>query len=299
MMADEGVEPQYSDSDKTGKRFLETLTEVASHIVGLRHAPGCHVESLPHPTREGKCVKVALVDEHRFAFAFWVQWRGEEIAGMRRGGRNGNETDLRSPTLISLDWHNDVGCTGDYNPQQLCHLDKGNENLLGLFSWICLPGNNDGHILPAVYLNAVDNVYVLLKQLGTRPDKQNREHRDRGDQAHEIRYFAAIEELIGTLEDTDPSEVILDIDLDFFTECKNGDFDSIKRVSDTKIKKVLDPSGPFMKTVLPRLTGITIALEPRYCGGIQNSLHILRVIDRFLFLPSLFHQKCGWRHISR
>jgi len=163
---------------------------------------------------------------------------------------------------------------------------------------MCLPGNNDGHILPAVYLNAIDEVYVLLKQRGAKPGSHNRVHEDRGGRPHHIRYYADVEEMADEIGTAAPCDIVLDIDLDFFTESPDDEFASIRIVPDGTIEEILRPDGPLMSVLLPRLTGITLALEPRYCGGLSNSLRILSVIDTLLFDPGLFHDNCKWRHVG-
>jgi hypothetical protein len=49
-----------------------------------------------------------------------------------------------------------------------------------------------------------------------------------------------------------------------------------------------------MQWVFPRLAGFTIALEPKYCGGIGNCLHILDVVSRTLFDSTLMSSVMSW-----
>jgi hypothetical protein len=203
--------------------------------------------------------------------------------------------DGSRPALISLDYHNDVGCPGDYDEEELRNLDARDETLLGLFAWLGLPRKNDGHILPAAYLNSIGDVYVILKKLNSGPQGSNFEVEDLNGSTHRIQYFSSVSSLVAELQRKAPSEVYLDIDLDFFTESPADDFASIRLVSDSVIEETLSPSAKLMEFVLPRLSGLTIALEPRYCGGIQNSFHILQQINELLFSSGLFHSNCKWR----
>lgn len=88
----------------------------------------------------------------------------------------------------------------------------------------------------------------------------------------------------------------LDIDLDYFTRpSKSQEIGTEKRLSDTAIKKVVSPTGRLMRWVFPRLANITIVLEPDYCGGIGNCMHILDVVSSTLCKPPLLTADMKWR----
>jgi hypothetical protein len=59
-----------------------------------------------------------------------------------------------------------------------------------------------------------------------------------------------------------------------------------KVYTDQQIKSVIDPGKTLFQFIFNRLEGITIAREPRYCGGTENSTHILNIVNRQLFNSS-------------
>ena len=63
-----------------------------------------------------------------------------------------------------MDWHDDCGAECDYDEGELKRLDQHNEQEVALFCWAGLRPLNDGHIAPAVWLNALGNVYIIQKQ---------------------------------------------------------------------------------------------------------------------------------------
>jgi len=80
--------------------------------------------------------------------------------------------------------------------------------------------------------------------------------------------------------------VLLDIDLDFFATdnpAAGSLHGSEQLKSDAEITSTLSLKGPFMKPLLDKIVGLTIALEPKYCGGLRNSLHVLEILNREFF----------------
>ncbi len=118
---------------------------------------------------------------------------------------------------------------------------------------------------------------------------------------HLIRCYESVEELTKTISGQEHCSVILDIDLDYFTESPDpcGGGEQLQLVSDDEIQACLDPASPFMSWILPRMVGMTIATEPEFCGGLMNSNHLFNVVCGMLFDPPLLSHKAGWRHQSK
>ena len=110
--------------------------------------------------RQQMCVRLNVVMEHRFAFCAWIKLKQELLAEKRLR----DVASFRPPDLVSFDWHDDTGSPDDYDERQLKKLNQRKENEVTLFAWAGLPALNDGHIPPAVWLNAVGNVYIVNKQ---------------------------------------------------------------------------------------------------------------------------------------
>ena len=63
--------------------------------------------------------------------------------------------------------------------------------------------------------------------------------------------------------------------------------------TDEEIRQVVDISKPVFQHILPNIEGVTIALEPGYCGGIVNSCQIM---DQFH--SQLFAENNEWKNIT-
>jgi hypothetical protein len=248
--------------------------------------PGCTSDFIDHPPRRDKAVEIGIVLEHCFAFFYWLKWHANR------------EPSLPPPNLLTIDWHDDVGGDCDFTPETLNQLNPKNENELSLSCWAGLRSRNDGQLTPAQYLNAIGDVSVILKQHQEAENMENR-HRtqtDRYGKAHQIHYFNSPEDFLQSHANYPPHSLILDLDLDYFTsEAPSGEHGAQKRVSDREIKRFVSPQGPLMQWILPRLDGFTIALEPKFCGGVGNCAHILNVISSTLCDPPLLSAGMKWR----
>ena len=239
------------------------------------------------PHRGGsRAIEVALVFEHRFAFYYWLRWRHDLQAEA-------------PPDLVTIDWHDDVGDTCDFNARTLASLNVADPNELALFCWLGLRSLNDGHIAPALYLNALGDVHALIKQdwqPGIPARERGYEIVDREGQPHVINYHRRALSCRRALKGNDsPGPIVLDLDLDYFTrDHPSGDRFRQIRLSDHAIEALLDTTRPFMAQLLPRVVGMTIALEPGYCGGIHNSLAILDVVCRTLFSGARCSRLAKW-----
>lgn len=101
--------------------------------------PGCESSFVSLPGRDEASCTIGIVHEHRFAFYFW--------------GLYSNDRNSRNSILISVDAHDDTGVPSEVIPDDLNDLNIHNRTELGLFAWLRLRSLNDGHILPALYLN--------------------------------------------------------------------------------------------------------------------------------------------------
>lgn len=108
-------------------------------------------------------------------------------------------------------------------------------------------------------------------------------------------------QLTDALKEKGVGRLYFDIDLDYFTESDDPTFGggkNVRLVSDKEIHKTIEPSSELMKWILPRMSGMTIALEPEFCGGISNANHILEIVSQALFSPQLLRQDCHWKHLQ-
>jgi len=251
-----------------------------TRVLGALHAqlepPGCEVLEFEHPLLPGHAISVALVHEHRFAFHYWLQW-GLPLA----------ESGAR-PDLVTLDFHDDVGGECDYDPRTLERLDVSDRNEIAMFCWAGLRLLNDGHVAPAAHLGAIGNVHAVVRQ-GWSHDQRESERvqviRGRRGGRHTVRYHRSPNTLIRCLSQNGScSNTILDIDLDYFTrDHKSEVLNHQIRLSDRAVKHTLSRHRPLMAHLWPTVVGITIALEPRHCGGWRNCMRNLDAVLRALF----------------
>lgn len=249
--------------------------------------PGSFGGHIAHPRDRKRSVEIGVVIQHRFAFGYWAKWSSEMLS---------------PPNLLTIDWHDDVGGDCDFLPDELKALDIRDENELNLFCWGGLRSVNDGHIAPARYLNLIGDTYVILKQ--KKRERKRHEHyrvqtpKDMHSNTHQIYFFDDAEQFLAAHGMDAVSPCIWDLDLDYFVQHRGRDFPiqgNQKLVSDEDIRKVLDPKGGLMRWIRPRLAGLTIALEPEYCGGIRNCMHILDVVGSTLCDPPLLSRGMKWR----
>ena len=230
--------------------------------------------------------------QHRFAFYYWLKWHTQ-------AQRSGAPT----PNLLTIDWHNDVGGDCDFIPEELKELDPRDENELSLFCWARLRSLNDGHVAPAQYLDAIGDVYVILKQHADEQvvceEYRKRTQVDMHGTSHQVHYYDTIAQFLAEHESDAVHPLVLNIDLDYLTTPgASRERGAEELVSDRVIKKAVSPTGPLMHWVLPRLAGLTMALEPEYCGGVRNCVRMLSVVCHTLFdppgsAPAVGGRRCG------
>lgn len=250
--------------------------------------PGCSSGFVDHPRRRDEVVEVAIVHEHRFAFFYWLKWHNARRAG------------APAPDLVTLDWHDDVGGNCDFSPRTLKRLNLADEKEVAVFCWAGLRSLNDGHIAPALYLNALKDVHAIVKQdwaPGVLAPNRNGEIVDRHGYRHAIHYHRSPAAFLRVIQNrAHLGRFVIDLDLDYFTrQHPSGEHGRQIRLPDTVVRRMLDPARPFMDALLPRLAGMTIALEPEHCGGIANCAHLLDLVSSTLFRKPILSAGCSWR----
>jgi len=255
--------------------------------------PGSETVFLDSPGDPGRCCTCGIVSEHRFAFFFWALF-GQGTKARRRRIQG-------PPCLVTIDYHDDVGAHSDVIPEELDSLDLSDRMELALFCWTRLAGNNDGQIRPALYLNLFSDVYVLLKQDREQrkmyPDCAISSQADRFGGEHRIEYFDAPGKLAKALDCSEPEHVYLDIDFDYFTREENsGELGSARMVREDKIRVALNLKSGLVSHFHDRLVGLTIALEPKHCGGFANAFRILRLLNDEFFGGTLGTHGPEWRN---
>src|SRR3989339_636000 len=108
---------------------------------------------ITHPSGDlSISIEIALFNEHRFAFYYWIKWKNEKKSN-------------RIPDLITFDWHQDLFYPNETEKNELNNLDIKKLGDVSYYSWAKLNPQNDGHILAATYLNQLNNIWVVCKQL--------------------------------------------------------------------------------------------------------------------------------------
>ena len=90
--------------------------------------------------------------------------------------------------------------------------------------------------------------------------------------------------------------ILWDIDLDFLT--RRGKVRGHKYtplLSDHEIAQLFNPRQEWLREVFRNLRGISIALEPKYTGGLTRSLHLFQQWEKAFFRKPLFDKECSWR----
>jgi len=243
--------------------------------------PGTYYDIIADPTNSDEAIEVAVVQDHRFAFFYWLKWWKSLAA------------QSQPPILVSLDWHQDTTPPDKDECEWLRKLDTSDFRAVALFCWDKLNCNNDSHILAAAYLNIIGDIHVAQKQ-----DVPSVEQfTDVNGNIHIIHCYDSIEDLIQSLTKQEHSSVFFDIDLDYFTESNDscGGDDKLKLVSTADIKAILRTDSELMSWVIPRIRGMTIATEPEFCGGLINSNNLLAALGDALFEPQLLSHHARWK----
>ncbi|MCX5674495.1 MAG: hypothetical protein NTX87_05760 [Planctomycetota bacterium] len=274
---------------------LSLAHDVLRRVHRYLDPPGGCQTFIDHPMPSNrKAVTVGIVLEHRFAFYYWIKCK-QDLRYDSSTHRWIPDQEFVPPDLVTLDWHNDIGGECDIIQDELRRLDQRNEAEVGLFCWAGLRSLNDGHVFPAVWLNAIGDVYAIVKQREWGQDRE--EVADRYGKKHKIFYCRNPAKFLKERSKKDCSPgLIWDIDLDFFTRfSKVAERGCCPALSDDKIARFWDPEQEWVREILWNLEAITIALEPEYTGGLSKSLHILGQWEKAFFAKPLFEKHCSWR----
>lgn len=226
-------------------------------------------------------LEVAVFHEHRIAFYYWALW----TTGVKYG-------DLRispPPTLVSFDWHEDTAAPDEIEQQELQSLNLEKSSDVAFFSWAMLNPLNDGHILSAAYLNLIADIFLVRKQ----ENSGDPPFVDMFGNIHQVHSFDNVKDMFNSLKQhTGVDKIYLDIDLDYFTESPDscGGGPELTLVPKNEIITPLDPKSDLMKFILPRLAGMTIAIEPEFCGGYSSAMNIYQTVEKTMFNGQLLSQ---------
>lgn len=276
-------------------------------LVKRAHVPSPGDTSFVSSRERNRAMEAAVIHHHRLAFYYWVHWTTNDFTSSL-------PTENQAPDLVTVDWHDDVGCEADCVFEELRHLvgrlevdnvadqaslddamrrRRTSENNVAAYSFLGLRSLNDGHIFPAQYLNAIRNVYVLYKQRG----KQSHRMIDQFGNEHETHYVNKADDLLQRLNLAGPHPTYFDLDVDYFFRQGRGHVHGAEvMVPEEDIRGLLDLRGDLMTQIVARpLRGVTIALEPTYCGGLNGCVRALSVICDTLFDGSLLSYKVDWR----
>lgn len=239
--------------------------------------PGTYLETVSHPGGPSGTIELAIFKEHRFAFYFWNRW-STELA---------EKPD--PPTVVTIDWHRDLAPPSAAEKQALEQLNLSNQDEVSKFIWSGLDTHNDSHLLSAAYLNIIGDI-ILLKNYG---ESGETKFEDRNGNKHRVLEFKSYENFEDAVVNQKSGCYYLDIDLDFFVKGKvfSHQMEEVTTYTDKEIAEIIDNRSPLFTHLFPGLEGITIASEPRYCGGILKSHRILETV-----LGQLFTDELKWKH---
>lgn len=242
---------------------------------------------MSHPSGKNESIELALFNEHRFAFYFWLKWN------LKNKVKN-------IPDLITFDWHQDLGYPCETIKSELEKLDLKNPFEISFFAWARLNSLNDDHILAAAYLNQINDIWVVCKQNYSH-SWENEEIKDYLGNIHTIRKYPDKDKLFNDLKNSQISNLYFDIDLDYFTveNSTSNDKHKFTYMHKDEIKAIFANESEFMKWIFQRMNGFTIALEPEHTGGIKKSLKYLSLLNSILFKGSILHWNCEWKHLKQ
>jgi hypothetical protein len=251
------------------------------------YPPGVESAIVESPMlKEVMSCRIGLVHGHRFAFYFWSKFDLD----YSKAAVSCKDT---KPLLVSIDFHDDVGVESSLKKAELEALNRSSDAELGFYCWLRLPQLNDGQILPALYLNYFSDAFILHKQdSGSWRDVKTVDQLGR---EHSIRYFREAESLVEAVESAESQPIYLDVDLDYFVSKSSSDrIGAGQLVPENEIRKTLKLTRNPMSSIYPRLVGLTIAIEPRYCGGLKNSLFTLGILNDEFFGGTLLTDDTRW-----
>lgn len=199
----------------------------------------------PIKLKNGESIELACFIEHRFALYYWLKW---------------HEKYDRSISLLSIDYHTDT------MPERSEHqFSKDKEPILSI--WQDMDEGNDTQICAGLSNELFEHAYILHK--GDDRTMNNCES---------ISYYNHPDKLFSADRIHGEENLYLDIDLDYFTNGKSDEH-SCKILLHEMEQLFTTDRKEFL---FPKIRGITVALEPIYCGGLFNSLLLLLKLQKTL-----------------
>ena len=259
---------------------------------------GTWIERIVSGRSRSEGVPVGIVMEHRFAFWMWMRIK-REMQYDSHFQQWIPDKDFLPPDLLTMDRHDDVGGESDCIKDELRRLNQDDENEVGFYCWAGLWASNAAQIAPAIWLNVINNVYVVLEEYEDDEELRRRPFTDRYGRRHWVTYVRTPEEFdVEWAESMAGDGLIWDIDLDYFTTSKDtGSRHVTERFADDAIAGLLDLDQEWLQMVLKSLQGVTIALEPEFTGGLDNSLHLLRQWEKAVLTAPLFEDGCALKDV--
>lgn len=253
--------------------------------------PGCLEEYLSHPKKRSVVLEIALFQEHRFAFYYWLKWT--------------NANDGIIPSLVTYDWHQDLCPPYKDQLNDLRKLADNDPGEVAFYTWAKLSHSNDVQIYAALLLNKVNDVYVICRQ---NTDRQSTfTIKDFYGNKHSVFIFKNQEDFASHIPEIKDDQLYFDIDLDYFTlssPTSIGGSQQSKNYTYLKKEQIIRDfsySNPSIQFVLDRLAGFTIATEPGFCGGLKKSNMLFHLLENIYFTKPLFNKDLNrsgpeWRH---
>lgn len=143
-----------------------------------------------------------------------------------------------------------------------------------------------------MFLNAINDVYVILKTTETFSNGRAI-YRQVRQPAYGASFLLCCEFLDKHGRDV-VHPCIFDLDLDYFSEIKIDEWLD----APTQDSAFFESDAPFIQWLFSRMCGMTVALEPKYCGGVHNCLRILNEVSSCLFDPPLLAARSKWKHLN-
>lgn len=254
---------------------------------------GCIEDYISQPGGKPESIRVASFDEHRFAFYYWIKWTGE--------------LKVQRSALVTFDWHQDLCPPYQDKVEGLKNLDLTDLGQVAFYTWAELERTNDVQIYSALMLNLLSDVFVICRQKTSRKSVET--VRDYFGNDHQIFIYHSIEDFESDLDSHKMDTLFFDIDLDFFTlsnPITSQNPYNTKRftyLSKKEISSIFSSDRPAMQWIYKRMAGFTIAREPGFCGGLNKSNYLFRLIENTLFTGHLFNSDLDgkgdpeWRHL--
>lgn len=202
-----------------------------------------------------KSKPISMSFDHRLALTSWFLW--ERVLN-------------KHPNLITFDAHRDLTEENELK-RIMKQIDNSSMKTLDPCIFEMLDRRNDTHINMACNLGVLKNVFVISNDLS---DDDYCIHKSR------VRVFDdLVDSIISIMSKED---YILDIDLDYFFD--KSDDTNLFCLNESRLQSFLEK-----KLVFPNnLVGITVAIEPRYCGGIVNAIRVYEKIEHKIFNMPVF-----------